>query len=483
MLKMICRLTAMALVIITLDCNAETLASYAQACASELGFDPSQIPILNCNNGIRFATGGPLNDYVGHESFYGINRDSIDLVFACRWMDKNTPSTTAVSVEMLIHNKTSGNTCFFAAKDSSNNRVISASGAIVSTEIVSPYDANAASYWMQPIDLNNRTFVVQNVSPNPRLQCVGCHVAGPYIASPRIAPFLAQFGLLNDGHDTLANPSMRRYHAVGSNRSFSAFWGWDTIVANNNVPSVVINNNPSSSICANGCHSIGLKSTASGISDDQRGFSVIPSLQEDISDIADAHVMPANASPTSDYRWVNMSTPFLLGDGGEYEMLGDLQQLYPNFFCSNPSRIEAHVVGSDRVFSNVQGSDTFHYFNLQDGLVCLNADQPNGKQCEDYQTRYLCDGTWTDWSSRDRPTASGDWEPRRGFPGLCESPTAIQAGYNLNIDIGIFQLSIPITLNGPNDRLAEFDSNGLACNNWEQDSGRCSDYVARFICE
>jgi hypothetical protein len=299
-------------------------------------------------------------------------------------------------------------------------------------------------------------------------------VAGPYIAtatfngSPSIAPVLAQFGLLNDGHDTLANPSVTRYHAVGSNRSSSAFWGWDVIVANNNVPS--------NQTCASGCHSIGSKSKVSNIDDPTTFDQVIPSITDDIADIVSAGVMPANASPTSVYRWVNMSAPATLGDGGEYETLVELQQLYPKFYCSNPIALQAHVVGSNTVFDTRLVSQHLNRFNLQDGLVCLNADQGNGR-CNDYQTRYLCDGTWTPWRNLDTPSSSGDWELRRGFPGLCASPTAIQARYQLPPPLAIW-----FVINGFPDRLAEFDTNGLACNNFDQPSGGCSDYVVRFIC-
>ncbi len=478
MQKIIYRLMLIVLSIISLKANAETLAQYVQECATQVGFDPNELPALNCNDGIKFADLNniqtPVNDYLVHTSFAGsFNR--IDVVAACRWLTGISQGrfAAAVSVEMLIHSKANGSTCFFAAKPqptitAPDGTVFSGAneplGGLVSTSIVSPQDPNASSYWMQPTDLNSAAFNIAPFSKTP-LRCVGCHVAGPYIASPRIAPMLGIFGLLNDGHDTFAT----RYHAVGSFVSGSAFSSWDTIVSQNNSPGIP---------ACNGCHSIGSNSTASTIYGTQLGFPVIPSLLSDIQSINAAGVMPADASPTSDYRWVNMSTPIPLDDNGEYEFLDNLHLKYPRFYCSNPSFVQAHVVGSNLIFNNHQ-LENLHYFNLQDGLVCLNAEQPNGEQCPDYQTRYLCDGTWTDWSNRDRPTASGDWEPRRGFPGLCASPTAIQARH----DISITSTPVWAVVNGPNDRLAEFDTNGLACNNWEQSSGRCSDYVVRFICE
>src|SRR5580765_2743355 len=171
--------------------SAQTLDEYVNICKSDLGITTA-LPALNCtSNGLLFApsqgTRDVTNDFVGYSRI----NDAVDLAFACRWF---LSATTGASVEMLIHNRQTGHTCFFAAKNptASNNGV--------SATIVPPDDtANASNYWMQPAEMDA---FVDSRNPNAHLRCVECHAAGPYIASPRIAPFLARFGLLNNGHDT-----------------------------------------------------------------------------------------------------------------------------------------------------------------------------------------------------------------------------------------------------------------------------------------
>jgi hypothetical protein len=115
-------------------------------------------------------------------------------------------------------------------------------------------------------------------------------------------------------------------------------------------------------------------------------------------------------------------------------------------------------------------------FNLRDGLVCVNADQPAGRQCHDYQTRYLCpNGQFSAWYNTDSPSFDGDHEERSRDQNLCASPVAIQAAVTVS---GVQRI-----VNGPNDRLAEFDTQGLRCTNSAQGTGQsCSNYVVRFIC-
>jgi Mucin-2 protein WxxW repeating region len=475
--KMTYRLIALSLAMISSVGNAETLEAYVQKCETELGFSASDVPPLNCNDGVVFRAllNSPVLDFSGAKRV----TDNVDVVFACRWMSNRNFSTannppsfpfqTAVSVETIFHNRQNGNTCFFASKP--QTAVTGADGTVytgnlsastlVSTAIVSPADPNASSYWLQPVELNTP-------HPNANLACAGCHIAGPYIASPEIAPVLARFGLLNDGHDTKAI----RYHAVGSvNALFvanpSAFVRYDRAIKFANVQDT----------CASACHSIGLKSTAGPVFASTLGFTLVPSLLADISDVANAGVMPANAptngDPNNDYRWVNLDTP-TNGDDGEYETLSNLAQQYPLFACSNPTSFQAHAVGSDAVMSPTDLPDRLHVFNLQDGLVCVNGEQDGGRQCNDYQTRYMCNGVLTAWQSRDQPSGSGDWEPRGSFGG-CASPTAIQARTKV---AGRW-----IYADGPNDRLAEFDNNGLICRSTDQVGGQtCSNYVVRFGC-
>ncbi|HEX2583909.1 MAG TPA: hypothetical protein VHL14_02165, partial [Steroidobacteraceae bacterium] len=135
--------------------------------------------------------------------------------------------------------------------------------------------------------------------------------------------------------------------------------------------------------------------------------------------------------------------------------------------------LSAHVIDSDEIINTNDAPDILNRFNLQDGLVCLNKDQPGGL-CQNYQTRYLCNGRWTAWQDNDDPSYSGDWEQRNGFKNLCASPAGIQARYKTGSKWIIF--------NGPPDRLVEFDNKGLVCHNADQNNFQCSNYVVRFEC-
>lgn len=443
------------LAIVWMPCNAETLAQYVNTCKTQVGF--TALPTLKCTDGVLFApANNPMdpessdatNDYFGHASIKG--SDNVDVTFACRWAG----SDQAFSIELMVHNRQNGNTCFFQANDNASDG--SSQKVVVSSTMISPTIAAsavpgdpAANYWKAPDRVNTD------------LKCVLCHTEGPYIASPRIAPFLAQFGLLNDGHDTQAT----RFHAVGANVSGSAFVTWDTDARSYNVAGG----------CSSACHTIGAGSPA--ITETAFGRVLIPSIIADINDVSDAGVMPPLDSGSGDYRWVNMDTP-TNGDGGDFETLVGLEQRYPKFYCSSPTWVSARAVGSERSFSTNSTPDKLHSFSMRDGVVCLNSEQSGGKQCHDYETRYLCNGSWTPWYNTDSPSGDGDHEERSRMSGLCASPTAMEVGYNaLSADFPGWS-----EFGAPNDRLAQFDTKGLICRNSGQSGGTCSNYAVQFNC-
>ena len=497
MQKMICRLIAVTLALVSLAATADELTGYAQQCESDLGFAASDIPPLNCNNGVLFdhESFTPIHDYVGHERLNA----NVDLVFACRWMSSTNPlvnSLTAVSIELLIHNRQNGATCFFAAKDFTNPPL--GTDTVVSTSMVSPAAANASSYWMQPAEIESKTFKFKGAdTPNTRLRCVGCHVAGPYIASNHIAGFLSQYGLLNDGHDTFAT----RYHAVlpppptilGIPVGLSSFWFWNSIIQSTNSTTGL-------AACSTGCHSIGTGSTADTIFDGptQAGastatfFEVVPSLK--YVDIPGALSVMPPSTETSDYRWINLDTP---DNGVESENFENVKN--PNApppvpslmkSCVAPGELEAHAVGipGNFAFNTVAMSqlpDRLRTFNLKEGLVCVNSDQEPGQSCHDYSIRYMCRSNttgnngpvtviWSDWYRMDSPTGDGDHEERSKDQNICGgvAPIAIQAEVAVNGNT--------IDVMGPNDRLARFSPYGLTCNNADQPDGKCSNYVVRY---
>lgn len=457
---------------------AESLTNYVSACRSQLNFQNVSIPDLDCYDGDLFATAsdfnknGSVNDYMGYRKI----TDQVDLAFACRWLfgskdDRKHP----ISVEMLIHNRNNGNTCFFSAKG-----FVSGDSNQVSSIITSPTSPAATSFWDSPAGVD------------AHVRCIGCHVSGPYIATPTIAPFLAKYGLLNNRHDTLSDVATSntnvpvKYHAISGtvNGVPGAFSLWDGL-----KQSYI---DPVESSCSEGCHMIGTLSPQGDIFQLQRGpTTILTSPVNELLEINHANAMPPD-SDGSVYRWINLDTP---GDGVETENFADARNatttLVPKLLenCDAPGLMEAHVVGSNHEFVIAQPSrfaflpDKLSVFNLKDGLVCLNSDQEPGRQCEDYRIRYECtspDGekTMTDWYNMDSPGFGGDHEERYKDANLCTSPagskaTAIEAAVTLSN-------GWTYSSYGPNDRLESFSQYGLTCNNADQPDGQCSNYVIYY---
>lgn len=517
------RLMVAALPFVCLGATAETLQAYVQQCQNELHFSANEVPAVDCHDGTLFAGGGvgPVNDFVGHRRI----NDAVDLVFACRWLNNTDPEPTyrditAASIELLIHNRQNGATCFFNAKDSYPTPIpdgdITLARRAVKTAIVSPTNfgsthPNANDYWLQPAELDAKrvpaipiSAATQTSDGKDSIRCVGCHVAGPYIASRDIALQLRAFGLLNDGHDTIIDMTApNHYHAVGSsayntpNVGSSAFKAWDNIIYKNRIDEYVNGASPALNTpdgkadpdCSGSCHSIGRNSKVGTLVNSD--VSLIPSLFSNIDEAPGYFMAP---DYDSDYRAVNMDTP-VNGDSAEYETLTGLGIQYPNYFCSNPVSLEASAVdnnefsedqidgvdsGGNTVFSTAEMGlipNKLRAFNTRDGLVCVNSDQSGGV-CKDYQTAYYCNGNWTDFQNH-TPTSTGDNESRSGFSGLCARPTGIKARYNK----GTAGSPDWVIFDGPNDRLAQFNTKGLICANADQGSGQtCSNYVVRFIC-
>lgn len=457
----------------------ETLTSYVQACQNQLGFQ--SIPDnISCYSGDLFAVGDPVRDFLGYQKL----TDQVDMAFVCRWLqgDPSNPSAP-ISIEMLVHNRSNGNTCFFSAKGFISDRP-----GLTSATIRSPTSSAATTFWDSPAAVNQYA------------RCVGCHIEGAFIATPNIAPYLAKYGLLNNGHDTGSNITYNdltvsfnkahvKYHAVVTPNTASVFSQWD------NLKQSYMDPGPT---CSLGCHVIGTLSPQPDIGQTRRGFDVIlANPASELSEINNAGVMEPWYQDTSDYRWINLDTA---GDGVESESFTSAiaanTTLVPQLFgtysyvCPQPNvptAMEAHAVGvpGNFAFNTVQMAqlpDRLRTFNLKEGLVCLNADQEQGHQCGEYSVRYLCsvnnqDGTptWSGWYNTDSASGDGDHEERSRHLNICggNAPIAIQAE---EVTPG----NKPIDVMGPGDRLARFSPYGLTCNNSEQVDGQCSNYVVRY---
>ncbi|MES1195918.1 MAG: PKD domain-containing protein [Steroidobacter sp.] len=468
---------------------AESLTAYVQACENQLNFQSSNIPDLDCYDGDLFApsTGpnDPVNDYLGHKQI----TDQVDLAFACRWVfGGKTHRKPAVSVELLLHNRQNGNTCFFSAKRQNVQDPDRGTVFGVVSKITLPTSSTADSYWDQP------------ASVDANIRCIGCHVSGPYIATPIIAPYLAKDGLLNNGHDTLSNVSFNdlltpnknvKYHAISAlvNGVPGAFSQWDSV-----KQSYI---NPADSGCSAQCHMIGTKSLQGDIAPSAQQPTMLHGPASILTEIDTAQVMVPYADG-SDYRWINLDTP---ADGVETENLVDAisasTTLVPKLLgncaapASAPTMIEAHVVDSNNTFMIAQQTnlgvfpDRLSVFNAKDGLVCLNSDQEPGHTCQDYKIRYECTDpnnpaqkTWTSWYNMDSPSGDGDHEERSKDANVCTSPTGSTV-------TGIEAATVAVNgwsynSYGPNDRLARFSPYGLTCNNADQPDGKCSNYVVRY---
>ena len=485
---------------------ATELQTYVQQCGTELHFNASDVPALNCNTGVLFAKEFKtfINDYL----IYKRINDTVDLTAACRWLDVDPPNaTSAASIEMLIHNRQNGETCFFSAQDTGQDTTHPVPVAIVSPTNFPSADA----FWLSPTQLNNKQLPYdQGFGATDYVRCVGCHTDGPYIASMRIAPMLARFGLLNDRHDTYANmTAANHYHAVGSNAyndslsGTNAFKAWDSII--------YIKTSNASNGCSSSCHALASNPnnppTPTLLSPTGVPFFLLPSMQVDIDQLLNASPpgMPPYDS-LSEYRWINLDTP---GDGVETESyldsLNATSTLVPRLFTMNfncpqpsvPTSISAHTVGVAEensmstnisvVGGQIKNGNTGEYmrlFSLKDGLVCLNADQDPGITCHDYDVSYLCpNGTWTAFFNQTVNSSGGDDHEERSFvnsqvTAACggAAPVGIQARSFMNVRGSL----VPQIVIGPNDRLARFSQYGLTCNNSDQPDGQCSNYVVNY---
>jgi len=494
------------------------LQTYVGRCQNELQFTAAQVPdTIDCSKGklfdLSFST--PISDRVVHHAV----TDKVDLVAACRWGNtrfRTLPADTAfISMELIIHNRETGGTCFFGAKDvltGDEGRLRPVPNPIVTPTNFKPVPGEpgkllADKFWMQPTELNNKKLPTDDKHTPSKfgfVRCVGCHSQGPYIASKNIARDLAGLGLLNDGHDTRTNfTAAKHYYVVGSSSHTQnpatdtnphAFREWNNIIFRQNV-----------SDCGGSCHQVALNSTAGPIFDTQEGnvTRVLPSIAEDIAQYVLDGMPPYDDA--SEIRWMNLATPWATGI--EVETFAKAKDsnngtassaILQN--CGVPAEAEAIAVGmrrsrqfrsndggpipppwDDTVFSTAEMKllpNRLNTFNLKEGVLCLNSEQASGRTCVNYQTSYLCpDDKWTDetlgfWFDTDTPSTSGDHEQRTRVAGLCANPTGIKLRFQQGANY--------IVVHGPTDRLAQFNKQGVACNNRDQVDGKCSNYVVRY---
>jgi len=401
-----------------------TLEEQVSHCMRELDIQ-APIPALSCMGPDTLKT---LDSPPDSSEFLGYKRitDEVDAVYHCDHVNE-AARTFIGKVELTLHNRTSGKTCFFEDAEKIGNE---------SVDVPSLTAPNARDYWQR----GSTQFGSRD---NPA--CADCHTTGgPYLISSRSVTAMERFGLINNGHDTLGN----RFRSVNAD---------STVVQREN--DLMKTAEPPLG-CGTACHNL-RTSTPVGIA---------------ASELVSAGLMPPTADRYSPFRSINRDTP---NGTGDWEQLEFVRTQFPDLHCAQPLRMQARTVGSPRILET-DGPHRLKTFNLRDGLECVNSEQPNGA-CPDYQVRYLCpDGNWSSWYNRDSPANSGDYERRSDAPNLCANPQAIQALSYIHNETGS---TVPSLINGPNDRLFQFNKYGLVCRNADQGAGQaCSNYVVKFIC-
>ncbi|MEJ0086700.1 MAG: RICIN domain-containing protein [Pseudomonadota bacterium] len=421
----------------------ETITQYVNACRDNLGFQGVSIPDLNCF-AEQFAPPSAAEPRTDDWFGYLKVNDKVDLAFACRWLQSGGKQPSAQSAEMIIHNRESGSTCFLSAKENGGNSV----GSLLK----SPTGPEATTFWRTPAEVD------------ANVRCVNCHVSGPYIATPRIAPFLAKYGLLNNGHPTFDNVNdlnWNRYHAIGATFGPS-FRNWDNLMRVNQT-------RPG---CAMNCHVRAVNPPSIKI-EGTPGNILLPGINEILTMISTAGAMPPFLE-TSDYRWINRDSADLTGD---IEKWSEAQKSYPDLLsnCPAPGILEAREIGRTETISTGVFPDILTTFNINDGLVCENSKQ-NDNLCNNYQVTYECtDGTVTEFNADTVGGDAGDDERRSRHGNVCPNGGIVA------------RVSAQTTVNGitvsgylPKDRLAQFTPQGLTCNHADQANGQCSNYVVRY---
>lgn len=373
--------------------------------------------------------------------------DDVDAVFHCDTKD----------VEMIVHNRKTGNTCFFFMPAEKTD----ADGSFPSIDSCTSIGCSAGVTWIVGDDLEANG------------QCTTCHRhGGPYFIV-NSAEAMAHFGLINNGHDT----HFDKYFALHVDSARQERMNSKIQVANPKLVNISSLTTKERSLvgCGASCHSFVHEDTgqAPGIP-----FSVAFAM-------TNLGMMPPN-DPQSPYRWVNRDGP---GGSGDHERFSDVQDKYPALAtCATPGYMEAHVVGSEHILRSDSVWASLRAFNPVDGLICKNEDMPDGK-CPNFQVRFKCSYNilaffgksgfdvkmWADWQDKDTPDETGDHE----YPNKCTNPTEIEARIATSGSSGG---ATSTTARGFPDRLRQFDNKGLVCKNKDQADGECSNYVVRFVC-
>jgi hypothetical protein len=278
---------------------AASLVDQVNICKQTLGFT-NMPPNTDCfapNTQSFVGALGRSPDTPARMNYFRLSAH-VDAVLHCENVNENTDQLDPNfgRVLLLIHNRDSGDTCFFDRKPI--DQIANPTATVVPTldTANASHNSVADAFWQRPA-----------MGHSDQEDCTGCHIAsGPYLMGGSAAS-MAYFGLINNNHDT----KDQRYSEVD----------FDLISSTGSAVLMVPNvfHGDDTNTCGGTCHNF------------------IPTHQDAIGDtlarLADfltgASLMPA-VSQDSDYHWINRDTE--LDGTGDVETLSAVQQSYPQFF-------------------------------------------------------------------------------------------------------------------------------------------------------
>jgi hypothetical protein len=221
-------------------------------------FGPNTFPVADFPQ--NPPSTGPLIDRIGSVRV----NEQVDLVFRCRnvdYVNKTATGDQRTSLEIILHNRQTGGTCFFSSQGGATNAFTTA-GTFPSLE-------NSAAV---------------NYPLSKDIFCTQCHdMGGPYIiADAAAAKATSLLGIMNNGHDTMN----ARYNILDADPTAQA-------AQNGNVMDLRTDFGCGSTAC----HNTG-RIKAFDIDAD-------PNIVFNLMSI----VMPPTMDDGSQYRWINLDTP------------------------------------------------------------------------------------------------------------------------------------------------------------------------------
>ncbi|KAI8483725.1 hypothetical protein Bbelb_385170 [Branchiostoma belcheri] len=157
----------------------------------------------------------------------------------------------------------------------------------------------------------------------------------------------------------------------------------------------------------------------------------------------------------------------------------------PKQVCEDPTLIDYRIKD---LLKRLITPEEIVVFNLPFTMLCLNADQPDGK-CEDYEVRFCCPDvvpecpegcSWTEWFDEDDPDDGVDFESidkvleNNGPDAACPNPKASQAR--------VVATEVDSSLSGQSVTLSRDSKSFLCLNGFQAGTEKCYDYEIRFCC-